>query len=199
MKNTEICIPELFKGIGLSSSTYEFNSSLEQMLLIGIWLILIIELGKQFGDAQQQDDEQQRETKHRGGIHKRQPQAGHDEQGTINKINVLPSQTKLTPINIMVVDTMSAVKSRRLLKVILDSGPTTTLINKECLHKNCKTCKTSKSRMVNTLAGSYNTSEMVVMCNLRLPELDKNHNVDQQKAFVFESKTCKVIQLDLII
>jgi len=45
--------------------------------------------------------------------------------------------------------------------------------------------------MVNTLAGSYNTSEMVVMRNLRLPGLDKNRNVDQQKALVFESKTYK--------
>jgi len=113
-----------------------------------------------------------------------------DEQGTINKFNVLPSQTKLTPITIMVVDTISAVKSRRLLKVLLDSGSTTTLINKKCLPKNCKT-KISKSRMVTTLAGPYNTSEMVVMRNLRLPELDKNHNVDQQRALVFESKTCK--------
>jgi len=32
---------------------------------------------------------------------------------------------------------------------------------------------------------------MVIMRNLRLPELDKNRNVDQQKALVFESKTCK--------
>ena len=45
--------------------------------------------------------------------------------------------------------------------------------------------------MENTLAGSYSTSEMVVMRNLRLPELDKNRNVDQQNALVFESKTCK--------
>jgi len=104
-----------------------------------------------------------------------------DEQGTINKNNVLPSQTNLAPITIMVVDTISAVKSKRLLKLLLDSGSTTTSINKKCLPKNCKTCKTSKSRMVNTLAGSYNTSEMVVICNLKLPELDKNHDIDQQK------------------
>jgi len=57
-----------------------------------------------------------------------------DEQGTINKIIVLPSQTNLTPIIIMVVDTMSAIKSRRLLKVLLDSGSTTTLINKKHLY-----------------------------------------------------------------
>ena len=45
--------------------------------------------------------------------------------------------------------------------------------------------------MVNTLAGSYNASEIVVMHNIQLPELDKNRNVDQQKELVFESKTCK--------
>ena len=115
-----------------------------------------------------------------------------EEQGIINKINVLPNQSNLTPITIMVVDTISAVKSRRLLKVLLlDSGSTMTVINKKCLPKNCKTRKTAKDRMVNTLAGSYNTSEMVIMRNLRLPELDKNHNVDQQKASIFESETCK--------
>ena len=65
-----------------------------------------------------------------------------DVQGTINKINVLPSQTNLAQITLMVVDTMSAIKSRRLLKVLSDSDSTTTLINKKCLPKNCKTCKT---------------------------------------------------------
>jgi hypothetical protein len=86
-----------------------------------------------------------------------------DEQGNVNKIYVLPNQSNLTPITIMVVDTISAVKSRRLLKVILDSGSTMTVINKRCLPKNCKTCKIAKDRMVNTLAGSYNTSEMVAI------------------------------------
>ncbi len=32
---------------------------------------------------------------------------------------------------------------------------------------------------------------MVVMRNLRLPELDKNRNIDQQQALIFESETCK--------
>ena len=32
-----------------------------------------------------------------------------DEQGTVNKINVLPNQSNLTPITILVVDTISAV------------------------------------------------------------------------------------------
>jgi hypothetical protein len=29
------------------------------------------------------------------------------------------------------------------------------------------------------------------MCNLRLPELDKNRNVEQEKALIFESDTCR--------
>ncbi len=32
---------------------------------------------------------------------------------------------------------------------------------------------------------------MVIMHNLRLPKFDKNRNVDQQKALIFQSETCK--------
>jgi len=53
-----------------------------------------------------------------------------EERGIINKINVLPNQSNLTPITIMVVNAISAVKSRRLLKVLLDSGSTMTVIKK---------------------------------------------------------------------
>ncbi len=44
----------------------------------------------------------------------------------------------LTPVTIMVVDTISSVRSRTLLRVLLDSGSTTTLIIKRCLPRNCK-------------------------------------------------------------
>jgi hypothetical protein len=91
----------------------------------------------------------------------------------------------------MVVDTIGTVKSRQLLKILLDSGSTTTLINERCLPRKCQPCQISQSRTVNTLAGAYRSSAMVVMRNLRLPELDKNRNVEQQKALIFESETCK--------
>ncbi len=42
-----------------------------------------------------------------------------------------------------------------------------------------------------TLAGSYISSEIVVLRNLRLPELDKNRNVDQQKALIFDADSCR--------
>jgi hypothetical protein len=97
----------------------------------------------------------------------------------------------LTPVTIMVVDTISSGKSRILPKVLIDSESTTTMINKKCLPRNCKPCKIASSRQINTLAGTYTSSEVVIMCNLRLPEFDKSHNVDQQKALVFQSETCK--------
>jgi hypothetical protein len=91
----------------------------------------------------------------------------------------------------MVADSIGAVRSRKLLKVLLDSGSATTLINKKCLPKKCKPCQLSQSRMVNTLAGSYQSSAMVVMRNLRLPKLNKNKNIEPQKALIFESDTCR--------
>ncbi len=96
-----------------------------------------------------------------------------------------------TPVTIMVVDTISSVRLRRLLRMLLDSGSTTTLINKKCLPRHCKPCKISSSRKMNTLAGTYTSTKIVIMHNLRLPELDKNGNVNRQKALVFQSETCK--------
>ncbi len=97
----------------------------------------------------------------------------------------------LTPVTITVVDTTSSVRSRTLLRVLLDSGSTTKIKNKKCLPRHCKPCKISSNRILNTLAGTYTSTEAVNMHNLRLPEFDKNRNVNQQKALVFQSETCK--------
>jgi len=102
----------------------------------------------------------------------------------------MPNKKRLTPTSIMVVDTISAVKSRTLLKVLFDPGSTETLINRKCLPKHCKAIPIKQERKINTLAGSCETKSVVVMRNLRLPELDKNHVVDQQKALVFNGN-CK--------
>jgi hypothetical protein len=58
-----------------------------------------------------------------------------------------------------------------------------------------KHAKIPKSRKIGTLAGSYTSSEMVVLRNLRLPELDKNRNVDQQKALVFDADFCRTADM----
>ncbi len=57
----------------------------------------------------------------------------YEDNGSNNKVEqtkkVVPR--KLTPVTILVVDTISSVRSRILLKVLLDSGSTTTLTNKD--------------------------------------------------------------------
>jgi hypothetical protein len=102
----------------------------------------------------------------------------------------MPNKKRLNPTSIMVVDTILTVRSRILLKVLFDPGSTATLISRKCLPRHCKVCPISQECKINTLAGSCETKEMVVMRNLRLPELDKNHVVDQQKALVFDG-SCK--------
>ncbi len=69
------------------------------------------------------------------------------------------------------------------------------MINKRCLPRNCKPQEIASSRKVNTLAGTYTSTEVVIIRNLRLPEFDKNININQQKALVFQSATykCNVI------
>ena len=102
----------------------------------------------------------------------------------------MPNKKRLTPTSIMVVDTISAVKSHTLLKVLFDPGSTATLINCKCLPKHCKAIPIKQECKINTLVGSCETKSVVVMRNLRLPELDKNCVVDQQKVLVF-NRHCK--------
>ncbi len=67
-----------------------------------------------------------------------------------NEINSASSTSptrNLTPVTIMVADTIGTVRSRRLLKILLDSGSTTTLINKKCLPRKCQPCPISQRRM----------------------------------------------------
>lgn len=101
-----------------------------------------------------------------------------------------PREDHPTPLTIMIADTIGAVRSRKMLKVLLDPGSTSTFIYRECLPRACKPFKFEKPRPINTLAGDGMSSEMVVICGIRLLELDKNRKIYQQKAFVFD-KRCR--------
>jgi hypothetical protein len=60
----------------------------------------------------------------------------YEEDNGSNKEEDIPKKTvpqHLTPVMIMVVETISSVMSRTLLKVLLDSDSTTTLIIKKML------------------------------------------------------------------
>ncbi len=104
----------------------------------------------------------------------------YEDNGRNNKVEqtkkVFPQ--KLTPVTILVVDTISSVRSRKLLKVLLDSGSATTFINKRCLPRHCKPYEISSSRQVNTLAGTYTSTKVVNMRNhyLSLTKIEMSIN-----------------------
>ncbi len=101
-----------------------------------------------------------------------------------------PKASRLTSTSIAVVDTMSSVRSRILLKVLFDPGSTLTLISRKCLPRHCKPCAITNKHQIHTLAGTCAAKEMVVMRKIRLPKFNKKPVVEEQKALVFD-RQCK--------
>eukprot|EP00956_Cyclotella_meneghiniana_P007437 scaffold10122_cov36-Cyclotella_meneghiniana.AAC.3 len=102
---------------------------------------------------------------------------------------VLPTKNE-TPVTICTTSTIGMVKSRRLFRVLLDSGATCSLIKRSCLPKNCQTNAISSSKKVSTHAGKIKSQEVVTLRDLRLPEVDKNRRINQQKCLVFDNDNC---------
>ena len=88
-----------------------------------------------------------------------------------------PRDSSLTPITIMVVDTMGLKKSRSLLKVLFDPGSTKSLISRKVLPRGTQLIPLTSMKKVTTLADSMHTSDMVHLRDLRLPEIDKNRRI----------------------
>ena len=92
-----------------------------------------------------------------------------------------------TPATIAVANTIGAVKSRKFLKVLLDSGSVTTLINKSALPKGVQGKTLNQSKGMNTLAGKMTVNTMVKLRDLRLPEFNKNMSIESNNALVFDT------------
>jgi len=88
----------------------------------------------------------------------------------------MPSQKRLTPLSIMVCDTISAVRSGTLLKVLLDSRSTAMFIPCKSLPVHCKPYPVTKTDGVNMLAGLCIDNQVVVLHAIQLPELDRNES-----------------------
>ena len=86
--------------------------------------------------------------------------------------------------------TIGALPSRKVLRVLCDSGSTKTLIKRSVLPKHAKPTKT-KTKRFNTLAGNMNTSEVVTMRDVRLLEFNKNRSIEEHKALVFDQENCR--------
>ena len=65
-----------------------------------------------------------------------------------------PRDSSLTPITIMVVDTMGLKKSKSLIKVLFDHGSTKSLISRKALPRGAQLIPLPSAKKVTTLAGS---------------------------------------------
>ena len=113
-----------------------------------------------------------------------------------NKFNYLgPKVVKVpkrheTPATILVASTIGAIKSRRILRVLLDSGSTVSLIRKQCLPKGVQLKDIGEQKSVTTLGGTLQAKQVVTMRDIRLPEFDKNRKINEQKCLVFDNNNC---------
>ncbi len=66
-----------------------------------------------------------------------------------------------------------------------------TLISKHVLPKAVTPISLKQSHNLNILAGMIKCSDVVTLRDMRLPEFDKNRNIETQKALVFYNPGCK--------
>jgi hypothetical protein len=102
---------------------------------------------------------------------------------------VVPSRHE-TPVSILTANTIGTLRSRRIFRVLFDSGSNISLMKRSCLPKNCQTKPLESSRKVSTLAGKLQVKEVVTMRDIRLPEFDKNRRIDSHKCLVHDNDAC---------
>jgi hypothetical protein len=77
----------------------------------------------------------------------------------IPKITTKVDKSRYTPVTILMWDTIATLQSRKMLKVLFDSGSTRTLINRDCLPANAQAKALEESKTFKTLAGELKTTE----------------------------------------
>ncbi len=96
-----------------------------------------------------------------------------------------------SPVTICTADTTGTIRSRRLFRVLFDSGSNVSMIKRSALPKGVVTNVIGDTKLVRTLACHFKMQEVVTMHDLRLPEFDKNRHINQQKVLVFDNDNLK--------
>ena len=76
-----------------------------------------------------------------------------------------------TPVTICTANTVGTLRSRKLFRVLLDSGSTGCWIRRSALPQGIVPKVLNKDKQSNTLAGKLSANEMVVLRDLRLPKV----------------------------
>ena len=134
--------------------------------------------------------------------------SGRDSVGNASIINVhhlevhynQKSSRGLTknecPATICIANSIGGVRSRRLLKVLLDSGSSQCLIKRSALPKGIVPKELAETKSLKTLAGPVKSTQVVTIQEMRLPEFNKDRKITQQKSLVFDNPN---ITYDIIL
>ena len=94
----------------------------------------------------------------------------------------------LTPISTIVCKKIQGVESKRVLKVLFDSGASHTLIRKQVLPPRCIPQRLDpRQGLSSTVAGTFRCLEKVKLQKIFLPELDYKKQIHGTTAHVFDA------------
>ena len=111
-------------------------------------------------------------------------------------------QSNVSPTAPMMARTIQGHESKRMLKVLLDSGGTKTMIHEKCLPPGATPALlTSGSQRFRTTAGEFTTNRSVHCKDVILPEFDETRRVDGIECFVF-NQPCRydiILGVDFLV
>ncbi len=75
--------------------------------------------------------------------------------------------------------------------MLLDSGSTVSMIERSVIPIGAITKDTGESKSIRSVAGQLKTQDVITMQDIRLPEFDKNMQINVQKVLVFDNDKVK--------
>ncbi len=94
-------------------------------------------------------------------------------------------------MTICTTDTVGTIRSQKLFRVLFDSGLNVSMVKRTALPKGVIIKLLGGTKLVRTLIGRLKTQEIVTMQDIKLPEIDKNRRINQQKVLVFDNDNVK--------
>jgi transposase InsO family protein len=110
-----------------------------------------------------------------------------DEVNDTHRKQYIPATTA-APMSFIVAKTINGKTSMRLLRALFDSGGSATMINNRCLPRGCEPTLLTTEITSNTIAGNFVSDKCVQLCEITLPEFDRNKKIDGQGAYVFNGE-----------
>ena len=100
----------------------------------------------------------------------------HDE--LFESFNGDPDVKDLAPITLLCCDTIQGHVMERPLVVLLDGGSSGSLINKRSIPRGAVASRSAKAHMTTTASGNFDSSLLVGVRNIRLPEFSNGRKID---------------------